>query len=229
MTMDIAQQEREDMKMLSPRLNCDLPGKSESIIPPHTKTSVKRSFDVAFLMLPDEKLKNKQAKQQRLSPDAIVTYPQQINVRSDESLRKLCERRTEFFNGNQLKHCAQNILQLNNNNNIDSMKNGRFTAHDIAFISQDLSNRMQEAPPKSAFTKVPHIRQQPESPIPTPSISPEQLSCPSASPPISTSPPQNPLYQHFRSEYQFMNGNPFQSTINQMQMKGKTNCEYVVF
>lgn len=214
------------MKMLSPRLNCDLPGKSESIAPSQARTSVKRSFDVAFLMLPDEKLKNKQAKQPRLSPDAIVTYPQHIHVKSDESLRKFCEKRSELLNGHhQLKNCAQNFLHLNNNNN-ESMKHGRFMAHDIAFISQDLSNRMQDAPPKSAFTKVPHIRQQPESPIPTPSISPEQLSCPSASPPISTSPPQNPLYQHFRSEYQFMNGNPFQSTINQMQMKGEDQWDF---
>lgn len=223
--MDIAQQEREEMKMLSPRLNCDLPGKSETIMPPQTKTSVKRSFDVAFLMLPDEKLKNKQAKQPRLSPDAIIAYPQQIQVKSDESLRRLYEKRTELLHGQHLKQCAQNIMHLtNNNNNNELAKNGRFAAHNIAFISQDLSARMQDAPPKSAFTKVPHIRQQPESPAPTPSISPEQLSCPSASPPISTSPPQNPLYQHFRSEYQFMNGNPFQTTINQMQMKGEASC-----
>lgn len=222
MTMDIAQQDRDDMKMLSPRIACDLQHKADSVS--QTKPpSVKRSFDVAFLMLPDEKLKNKRQHQQsdkhpRLSTDAIVTYPPQINVKSDESLRKLCDKRNDIMNGIPSKNCSPNFFQMHNNNN-DSIKNGRFLSHELAFMSQDLSmGRLQDAP-KSAFTKVPHARQQ-ESPIR--SISPEQLSCPSTSPPISSSPPQNQLYQQFRNDYQLMNGSPFHTTISQMQQLAQT-------
>lgn len=223
--MDIAQQEREDMKMLSPRIVCEIQNKNSEMLPQTKQPSVKRSFDVAFLMLPDEKLKNKQTeKHPRLSADAIVTYPQQFNVKSDEHLRKLCEKRNELLNAHQKNGSAAHFLQVNNNNN-DLIKNGRiFISNDSSspqmyddptFIPQDISNRVNEAP-KSAFTKVPHGRQQ-ESPIPpTPSLSPEQLSCPSTSPPISASPPRSSLYQHFRSEYPLINSSPFH-TISQMQ------------
>lgn len=225
MTMDIAQQEREDMKMLSPRIVCEMQNKSNVVLPQTKQPSVKRSFDVAFLMLPDEKLKNKQnEKHARLSADAIVTYPQQFSLKSDDHFRKLCEKRNELLNGNHNKAATAHFLQMNNNNN-DSNKNGRIYISndssspqmydDPSFISQELNNRVVD-PPKSAFTKVPHARQQ-ESPIPpTPSLSPEQLSCPSTSPPISASPPRNSLYQHFRSEYHLINGGPFH-TISQMQ------------
>lgn len=210
--MDIEQQEREDMKMLSPRLACDVQKKSE-IMPQTNQPSVKRSFDVAFLMLPDEKLKSKHPeKQARLQSDAIVTYRSQLNVKNDDSLRKLCEKRNELSNGLAIKNSSSNSLQTNNNN-IDIVKNGRFFPQDLTFLSHDLVNRDA---PKSAFTKVPNIRQG-GSPIqPAPSLSPGQLSCSSTSPPISASPPQHSLYQ-FRSEYQLINGGPFHTTISQMQ------------
>lgn len=67
MTMDIAQQEREDMKMLSPRLTCEIQNK-DGLLPQTKPTSVKRSFDVAFLMLPDEKLKNKHPEPKTSAP-----------------------------------------------------------------------------------------------------------------------------------------------------------------
>ncbi|XP_055315096.1 zinc finger protein 1 [Sitodiplosis mosellana] len=216
MTMDIAQQEREDMKMLSPRLTCEIQNKND-LIPQTIKPSVKRSFDVAFLMLPDEKLKNKHPeKQARLQSDAIVTYRPQINVKNDDGLRKMFEKRNELLsNGNPMKNgSSSNFQQTNNNNNNDMIKNGRFFPQDLTFISHDLVNRVSEAP-KSAFTKVPNVRQV-DSPIPpAPSLSPGQLSCPSTSPPISSSPPQNPIYP-FRSEYQLINSSPFQTTISQM-------------
>lgn len=232
MTMDIAQQDREDMKMLSPRLTCEMQ-KKDDLIPQTKQPSVKRSFDVAFLMLPDEKLKNKHPeKQARLQSDAIVTYRPQINVKNDDGLRKMCERRHELSisnsnsnsnshshshsHSNAIKNCSANFLQMNNNNNNnnnDLIKNGRFFPQDLTFISHDLVNRVSDGP-KSAFTKVPNVRQG-DSPIPpAPSLSPGQLSCPSTSPPAS--PPQNPLYQ-FRSDYQLINGSPFHTTISQMQ------------
>lgn len=211
MTMDIEQQEREDMKMLSPHLACDVQNKSNSM-PQTNQPSVKRSFDVAFLMLPDEKLKSKHPeKQARLQSDAIVTYRSQLNVKNDDTLRKLCEKRNELSNGLATKNSLNS--HHTNNNNIDIIKNGRFFPQDLTFLSHDLMNRDA---PKSAFTKVPNIRQG-DSPIqPAPSLSPGQLSCSSTSPPISASPPQNSLYQ-FRSDYQLINGSPFHTTISQMQ------------
>lgn len=243
MTMDIEQQDREDMKMLSPRIACDSVqnSKTDLTMPQQTnQPSVKRSFDVAFLMLPDEKLKSKhpESKHARLQSDAVVTYHrssqqqqqqqlQHLNsmVKSDEALRKLCEKRNHeaLTNGLAAKNVSPiNSLQINNNNNhssnnnnsIDLVKHGRFFPQDLTFLSHDFVHR--DHVPKSAFTKVPNVRQG-DSPIqPAPSLSPGQLSCSSTSPPISASPPQNPLYQ-FRSDYQLINGGPFHTTISQMQ------------
>lgn len=232
MTMDIAQQDREAHKMPSPRIACDN-------LATQSKPSVKRPFDVAFLMLPDEKLKNRRQqaeKQLRLnSGDAIVTYPTQISVKSDESLRgELSEKRLEHFIGGGSgavppRHFAisPNFIHATNHNNNDIMKNGggRFSIQngtpsprmydDPTIVPHDLIQRVHEMP-KSAFTKVPHNNRQ-ESPLPPPqSLSPGQLSCPSNSPPVSTSPPRNIIYHNFRPEYQFMNASPFH-TISQMQ------------
>lgn len=224
--MDIAQQDREAHKMPSPRIVCD------NHVTQQTKPSVKRPFDVAFLMLPDEKLKNKQQqaeKQLRLSSgNAIVTYPTQISVKSDEILRgELIERRHEQ---QFARHFAisPNFAHSTNHNNNEILKNGggRFCIQngtpsprmydDPTIVPHDLIQRVHEMP-KSAFTKVPHNNRQ-ESPLPPPpSLSPEQLSCPSNSPPVSSSPPRNIVYHNFRPEYhQFMNASPFH-TISQMQ------------
>lgn len=226
MTMDIAQQDREAHKMPSPSIACD-----NHVT--QTKPSVKRPFDVAFLMLPDEKLKSKQQqaeKQLRLnSGNAIVTYPTQISVKSDESLRgELSERRGEPLT----RHFAisPNFAHTTNHNNNEIMKNGggRFCIQngtpsprmydDPTIVPHDLLQRVHDMP-KSAFTKVPHNhRQERESPLPPPpSLSPGQLSCPSNSPPVSASPPRNVVYHSFRPEYhQFMNASQFH-TISQMQ------------
>lgn len=230
--MDIAQQNREAHKMPSPRIACDNNATQ-------TKPSVKRPFDVAFLMLPDEKLKHKQQqaeKQLRLSSgNAIVTYPTQISVKSDESLRgELNEsKRIEHFIGGGSggtippRHFAisPNFMHTTNHNNNEIIKNGRFCIpngspsprmyDDPTIVPHELIQRVHEMP-KSAFTKVPHNNRQ-ESPLPPPpSLSPGQLSCPSNSPPVSSSPPRNIIYHNFRPEYQFMNASPFH-TISQMQ------------
>lgn len=223
--MDIANQSREDMKITSPRLTTsDILAKSEFTTVTNPKTTMKRSFDVAFLILPDEKLKNRQMeKHARLNGgDAIVTYPtqSQICVKSDERLR-------ELISVNKLEHLnRQASLEMTNNNN-ESLK---FMHSPGINGSGDHSPRMYDDPaiirqampiglrdvPKSAFTKVPHTRQ--ESPIPAPPLSPEQLSCSSTSPPISISPPRNVIYHNFRQEYPFSNGSPFHA-ISQMQQQ----------
>lgn len=233
MTMDIARQEREAHKMSSPRIAGD------NHAMPSVKPSVKRPFDVAFLMLPDEKLKNRQQqaeKQLRLSGgDAMVTYPTQISVRSDESLRgELSEKRSEQIIGGggaippRNFATSPNFMHTTNHNNNEIMKSGagHFCIRngspsprmydDPTVVPHELFQRVHEMP-RSAFTKVPHNSRQ-ESPLAPPpqSLSPGQLSCPSNSPPVSSSPPRNIVYHNFRPEYQFMNASPFH-TISQMQ------------
>lgn len=227
--MDVAQQDREGHKLPSPRIACEMNATQ-------TKPSVKRPFDVAFLMLPDEKLKSKQQqaeKQLRLSSgDAIVTYPKQISVKSDESLchQSNEKQRIEHFMGGSMTMPSRQFAigpHFMHNNNNEIMKNGggRFCIQngtssprrydDPTIVSTELIQRVHEMP-KSAFTKVPHNNRQ-ESPLPPPqSLSPGQLSCPSNSPPVSSSPPRNIIYHNFRPDYQFMNASQFH-TISQMQ------------
>lgn len=216
--MDYANQ-RADIKMPSPRISSD----NQTKIDVNQKSNTKRSFDVAFLMRPDEKLKNRQNdKHQRLNADAVVTYPNQISVKSDESLREQ-DNESNYFN--QEKIVSTNGLhligaELHNNN--ESPRSARFTTmhssnsprvyDDPSILTPaKIPNYESDLPIRSAFTKVPHARQ--DSPPP---LSPDQMSCPSSSPPISTSPPRHIIYQNFRPEYRFVNSGHFH-TISQMQ------------
>lgn len=248
MTMDYgSQQSRSDLRMPSPRIISTDSGDisiQSSKLDYTAKTNIKRSFDVAFLMLPDEKLKNKQSeKQPRLNSDAVVTYPSQISVKSDASLREsTINNEQRYFdlnnqssksNNNNNHHNELELINSNVNceqiiNNNDFRKVSRYINVDPVTIR---SARIYDDPaihiggrkifaaddmPKSAFTKVPHhVRQQVESPIPP--SSPDQMSCPSSSPPVSASPPRHHvIYQNFRPEYRFVNGGQFH-TISQLQ------------
>lgn len=225
--MDIANQNREDMKLSSPRVASDSQGPSGYSMP--IKNGIKRSFDVAFLMLPDEKLKNRRTeKMPCLSTNAVVTYPAQISVRSDESLKELVSNHRpiapNYDHPQRFINRSPQFERSNNNN--ESAKSMKFNMQsrslriydDPTIIPSVSANRDPEAP-RSAFTKVPHNRQ--ESPIPPP-LSPDQMSCPSASPPVSISPPRSTGYPSFRAaDYQFMNGTPFH-TITQIQQAAQT-------
>lgn len=216
--MDYANQ-RAEIKMPSPRISSE----NQTKIDLSTKSNTKRSFDVAFLMRPDDKMKNRQnEKHQRLNADAVVTYPSQISVKSDESLR---ERDSESNYFEQEKMNVSNGLHLVGAEILNNNEPPRSTR----FVTMPTSNsprvyddptilppaKMQsyesDLPIRSAFTKVPHARQ--DSPPP---LSPDQMSCPSSSPPISTSPPRHIIYQSFRPEYRFVNNGHFH-TISQMQ------------
>lgn len=134
--------------------------------------SKKRPFDVAFLMLPDEKKTIKRRFDER---------HEILSVRSD--LTK---------------------IRLNNNVTSSSVKNA-YDLHDEDRTSPFLLSKLYEDPllsqsssdpPRSAFSKVRNSSPQHHSPVPP--LSPEQLSCPSASPPISNSPPNS---GYFRPEH----------------------------
>jgi PR domain zinc finger protein 8 len=160
----------------------------------------KRSFDVAFLMLPDEKLKQKEKAFSR-SPEVspASSYPlTELTVRSDLINRQKFGNKV-FINGDYsaVFKTSEDRYSTGSLNSTASSEKSDDT------IESDL--------PKSAFSKVTQIINV-DSPIPPAAISPDQLSCSSASPPISYSPPTS---HGFRSEYSpFINSSAFQA-INQ--------------
>lgn len=154
-----------------------------------TKVPIKRSFDVAFLMLPDEKLKQKRNPQELQSPYPLT----ELTVRSDLMNRQRIGNKV-FINGDYsavFKASEDRYSSGSLNSTASSEKSDDATDSDL---------------PRSAFSKVSQIINV-DSPIPPAAISPDQLSCSSASPPISYSPPSNPYSP-------FINSSAFQA-INQ--------------
>ncbi|XP_055841790.1 zinc finger protein 341 [Episyrphus balteatus] len=155
-------------------------------------TSLKRSFDVAFLMMPDDRIKQRQQleKQARLGDRQ---YPTDLSPRQHVETGELFNNNTEISR----RYSGPQVVVRSP---------PRIYDDPTIIVTPDVPEN-----PKSAFTKVNRL----ESPVPPP-LSPDQLSCPSMSPPISTTPPRpnSGLYQNFRPEYQF-NG-AFQS-VNQVQ------------
>lgn len=161
-----------------------------------TKISIKRSFDVAFL----------------LSKNTPEMYHQpELSVRSD-----LIDR-NHYINSSD----AIEVIKYNNNNNNDTeiYVNSEYTSalksneerYSSGSMNSTISDKsepevLESELPRSAFSKVTQINIV-ESPAPPP-LSPDQLSCSSASPPISYSPPS----ANFRPEYaHFSNSSAFQA------------------
>lgn len=162
-----------------------------------TKVPIKRSFDVAFLMLPDEKMKQKEKNHSR-SLEVPTSYPlTELSVRSDLINRARFANKV-FINGDY-----SSVFK----NSDDRYSTGSLNS---TASSEKSDDTIDVELPRSAFSKVSQIINV-DSPIP-PAISPDQLSCSSASPPISYSPPSNVT---FRPDYPpFMNSSAFQA-INQ--------------
>lgn len=271
---------RSELKMPSPRITTndhehnkiDLTTNSPVTIT--TKSSVKRAFDVAFLMRPDEKPKQKHFRSN--NDDAIVTFSQithrqppspinsnpssptslssrhslqqqhqnQISVKSDDVLRRSTDSSDDhespsprFFADHQSQVNNNNAVDMINHNTLEAFRMSRYAIynqhHNGARLpriyddpSIDVSSLGNDQHQKSAFTKVPSQHPIVRSESPIPSSSPDQLSCPSSSPPISVSPPRhatnNVIYHNFRpAEYrEFVNaaavGHQFH-TIHQLQ------------
>ncbi|XP_029405649.2 uncharacterized protein LOC105225300 [Bactrocera dorsalis] len=205
------------------------------------KTTLKRSFDVAFLMMPDERFKQKQnEKHARLSEcTERLQYPTDLSPRTTQHSPPQNPQ-------TQPQHTQQS--QINPLETVFNMQEARRypqitirspRVYDDPTLVIPVGSESPECVPlKSAFTKVCSMRL--ESPVqPAPPLSPDQLSCSSISPPIPTTPPRtnsggngslsngsssgnttpclnpNIIYQNFRPEYQF-NGT-FQS-VNHIQM-----------
>ena len=172
MTMDI-KQTRINLKM--PSVVSENGGNSDPQITKldnfRGKSTMKRSFDVAFLMMPDDKMKAKQAKR----------HSQVIDVEGDSESEDL----TVKTPSPELSY---------------PFPRSRF---------YDSSSLLQHDLPRSAFQKV-----MSDSPVPPP-LSPDQMSCPSQSPPISISPNGS---QNFRYEYPFSQQHDFvQQNCNKLK------------
>lgn len=154
-----------------------------------TKAPAKRSFDVAFLMLPDEKLKHKHRNNN--SPEINVSaYPlTELSVRSD------------LINRSHSKIINDEFVNLKSSESRFCSGLLKGTAE-----SEKVSDVNLNEIPRSAFSKVSQILNVDSSV--SPPISPDQLSCSSASPPISYSPPST----NFRHDYShFINSSAFQA------------------
>lgn len=254
--MDIAanQQQRMDVvKMPSPKINENNLNHIKAInsvtVNDTTKVaSVKRSFDVAFLMLPDEKLMKQREKLSRIennNNDVNVSddndnsnHNNNNNNNSDNDLNRGNSYqsdivvRTDLTNRQMFQHVEHNLLKVRNNTQkyveFYNEQTNKMFKYSSPPLNHPLAAKIYEDPnfdrspiadiPRSAFSKVTQSSgNNNSSPIPPPApLSPDQLSCPSSSPPICASPSSdsNSIYTNFRPEYPFVNGSAFQA-INQ--------------
>jgi PR domain zinc finger protein 8 len=226
--MDTANEARSDLKMLSPKLMVegknDMNSNNNSLN--QNKNSVKRSFDVAFLMMPDDKCKSNADKMAKFDSSG----PAEIAVRSDLTNNKNVMQFHQHLNYRSLSHAElrsriiSSSLSATQSQEISEkylrsisqyqmqpvLDKGFEDVHTVSILDRISQNGSSDSP-KSAFSKV---SQQSSTESPIPPLSPDQMSCPSVSPPISASPPVNQTYHNFRSDYAFMNGSAFQAIPN---------------
>ncbi|XP_075161739.1 uncharacterized protein LOC142234473 [Haematobia irritans] len=123
----------------------------------NTKTTLKRSFDVAFLMMPDERLKSSQP--QVLEKQKMPLHQYQPPLNKQPNLRQYPQ--------------------------ITARTPRIYDDPTLVISPADWESH----PLKSAFTKVASRLESPGQPAPP--LSPDQLSCPSMSPPMATTPPRS--------------------------------------
>lgn len=130
------------------------------------KNTLKRSFDVAFLMMPDERLKHNQSENKRPVPPAQLQSQEQFYSQMYKQ---------EFNVRPELRRYPQIMVRT-----------PRVYDDPTVVISP---TNWESSPLKSAFTKVTSRLESPGEPAP--SLSPDQLSCSSMSPPVATTPPRS--------------------------------------
>ncbi|KAH8349480.1 hypothetical protein KR067_005567 [Drosophila pandora] len=180
--------------------------------PPGGKTTLKRSFDVAFLMMPDERIKQKQAEKQARLQEAL----QQHHLHQQQQQQQLNHYPTDL----SPRGCATSqppspaaleyisLLEARNRYPQLSIRSPRVYDDPSVIIPlvdspEAPANASPPPPMRSAFTKVassslstasssPSTTSRLESPVDVgaPPLSPDQLSCHSMSPPLVTPPPR---------------------------------------
>ena len=199
MTMDIANHE---VKMSPSRLKIFEESQDDES---PTKLPLKRSFDVAFLMLPDEKLKNRDL-------DASARPLTELSVRSDLMNRYNHMNKVIINNNKAIEYATPKT-------NEDHYSSGSLNSSTSSEKSDDM---LESDIPRSAFSKVTQIVNV-DSPVP-PAISPDELSCSSASPPISYSPPS----ANFQLNYSQFNSSAFQA-INQPRLSTQGKYRNLIY
>ncbi|XP_060656156.1 uncharacterized protein LOC132791301 [Drosophila nasuta] len=222
---------------------------------PSVKTTLKRSFDVAFLMMPDERIKQKQAEKQARIQEALHLQHQQQQQQQQQTLHYATDLSPRAAASQPPSPAALeyiSLLEARQRYPQLAIRSPRVYDDPTLVIPLVDSPEATVSPPpppqRSAFTKVssslsssssPSTVSRLESPVDVgaPPLSPDQLSCHSISPPVTTPPPRtnsggaansnlpsNPIvYHNFRPEYQF-NGafqavNPMQALQAQQRLK----------
>ncbi|XP_034107438.1 protein enabled homolog [Drosophila albomicans] len=222
---------------------------------PSVKTTLKRSFDVAFLMMPDERIKQKQAEKQARLQEALHLQQQQQQQQQQQTLHYATDLSPRAAASQPPSPAALeyiSLLEARQRYPQLAIRSPRVYDDPTLVIPLVDSPEATVSPPpppqRSAFTKVssslsssssPSTVSRLESPVDVgaPPLSPDQLSCHSMSPPVTTPPPRtnsggaansnlpsNPIvYHNFRPEYQF-NGafqavNPMQALQAQQRLK----------
>uniref|UniRef100_A0A1I8MQY2 C2H2-type domain-containing protein n=1 Tax=Musca domestica TaxID=7370 RepID=A0A1I8MQY2_MUSDO len=124
-------------------------------------TTLKRSFDVAFLMMPDERLKASQVSQEKQKLQQQQQQQQQYQPQP-----------AKIPNLRQYPQITVRTPRI-------------YDDPTLVIASSDWESH----PLKSAFTKVNSRLESPGQPAPP--LSPDQLSCSSMSPPVATTPPRS--------------------------------------
>ncbi|XP_068149199.1 abl interactor homolog [Drosophila tropicalis] len=190
----------------------------KQVSPP--KTSMKRSFDVAFLMMPDERIKQKQAEKQARLEEALQLQQQhmQLQQQQQQQQQQLNHYPTDLSprgNASQIHNSSPpameyiSLMEARQRYPQLSIRSPRIYDDPTLVLpvggesSPEVSIAASSPPPlplRSAFTKVASSSVSTSSSSPSntsrlesPSIiEPDQLSCHSMSPPLETPPPTMP-------------------------------------
>ncbi|KAI8040509.1 hypothetical protein M5D96_006452 [Drosophila gunungcola] len=209
------QQQHHQSPQPNPATNHNNNNNETPTSPAGGKTTLKRAFDVAFLMMPDERIKQKQAEKQARLQEALQHhhhqqqqqqqqqhqmnhYPTDLSPRGGASSQPPSPAALEYIS---LLEARQRYPQI-------SIRSPRVYDDPSVIIplvdSPEAPSTASPPPPmRSAFTKVassslstssssPSTTSRLESPVDVgaPPLSPDQLSCDSMSPPLVTPPPR---------------------------------------
>ncbi|KAH8378930.1 hypothetical protein KR009_002138 [Drosophila setifemur] len=178
------------------------------------KTTLKRSFDVAFLMMPDERIKQKQAEKQARLQEALHHH-HQLQLQHQQQQQQMNHYPTDLSPRGASSQPPSpaaleyiSLLEARNRYPQLSIRSPRVYDDPSVIIPlvdspEAPANASPPPPMRSAFTKVassslstasssPSTTSRIESPVDVgaPPLSPDQLSCHSMSPPLVTPPPR---------------------------------------
>ncbi|BFF98089.1 hormone receptor 4 [Drosophila madeirensis] len=208
------QQQQHHQHQLQQTSNLNNNNNETPTSPPGGKTTLKRAFDVAFLMMPDERIKQKQAEKQARLQEALQQHHQhhqQLQLQQQQQMNHYPTDLSPRGASSQPPSPAAmeyiSLLEARQRYPQLSIRSPRVYDDPTLVIplvdSPEATATASPPPPmRSAFTKVassslstsssPSTTSRLESPVDVgaPPLSPDQLSCHSMSPPLVTPPPR---------------------------------------